>query len=49
MIKVPHFLELSSTRVFSVAMEDRKFRAYLPDFEHEKPINRTYLFNVSSL
>lgn len=27
-------------------MNDAKFRMYFPDYEHEKPINRTYLFNV---
>ena len=46
-IKVPHFLELSSTRVYVLAMADGRIREYLPDYEHEKPINRQYLFNVS--
>ena len=46
-IKVPYFLELSSTRVLNVAMAKPEFKCYLPDFEHEKPLNRTYLFNVS--
>ncbi len=45
-IKVPHFLELSSTRVYVLALGDRRIRDYLPDYEHEKPINRQYLFNV---
>jgi len=48
-IKVPHFLELSSTRVYVLALGDRRIRDYLPDYEHEKPINRQYLFNVSLL
>ena len=48
-IKVPHFLELSSTRVYVLALGDRRIREYLPDYEHEKPINRQYLFNVSAL
>jgi hypothetical protein len=48
-IKVPHFLELSSTRVYVLAMSDTRIRDYLPDYEHEKPINRQYLFNVSIL
>jgi hypothetical protein len=39
-IKVPHFLELSSTRVYVLAMGDPRIREYLPDYEHEKPINR---------
>ena len=29
-------------------MGDRRIREYLPDYEHEKPINRQYLFNVSA-
>ena len=45
---MPHFLELSSTRVYVLAMGDRRIREYLPDYEHEKPINRQYLFNVSA-
>ena len=46
-VKVPYFLELSSTRVFKVAIAHPTFRHYLPDYQHEKPINRSYLFNVS--
>ena len=45
-VKVPHFVELSSSRVYYIAMNDAKSRMYFPDYEHEKPINRTYLFNV---
>lgn len=48
-VKVPHFVELSSSRVYYIAMNDAKFRMYFPDYEHEKPINRTYLFNVSKI
>ncbi len=40
-------LPLSSTRVYVLALGDRRIRDYLPDYEHEKPINRQYLFNVS--
>ena len=47
-VKVPHFVELSSSRVYHIAMDDARFRMYFPDYEHEKPINRTYLFNVSA-
>jgi hypothetical protein len=35
-------------QVYHIAMADARFRMYFPDYEHEKPINRTYLFNVSA-
>ena len=44
---MPYFSELSATRVYLMALEDRRIRDYLPDNESEKPINRKYLFNVS--
>jgi hypothetical protein len=46
-VKVPQFLELSASRVYAMAMVSPQFVEYLPEYECEKPINRTYLFNVS--
>jgi hypothetical protein len=45
-VNVPHFVELSATRVHFLALDDRRIRDYLPDNDSEKPINRKYLFNV---
>lgn len=47
-VKVPHFIELSASRVYRMAMNKAEIAIYLPDFCQEKPLNRTYLFNVSS-
>ena len=49
MVNVPHFLELSASRVYRLAMNMPGCAKYLPDFAQEKPINRNYLFNVSYL
>ena len=46
-MNVPHFIELSASRVYQLALRDGRIRDYLPDPTHEKPINREYLFNVS--
>ena len=48
MVKVPHFVELSASRVYRMAMEIHTTAAYLPDHDFERPINRTYLYNVSA-
>lgn len=48
-VNVPHFIELSASRVYQLALQDPRVREYLPDPSHEKPINREYLFNVSAL
>ena len=47
MVKVPHFVELSASRVYKMAMGIHTIAAYLPDHDFERPINRTYLYNVS--
>ena len=46
---MPHFIELSASRVYNLAMSKPAYHKYLPDYEHEKPINRNYLFNVGDL
>jgi hypothetical protein len=48
MVKVPHFVELSASRVYKMAMAIHTIAAYLPDHDFERPINRTYLYNVSA-
>ena len=46
-IDVPHFDELSATKVFDMVRSNRKMQMYLPDMDVlKRPLNRQYLFNV---
>jgi len=48
-IDVPYFEELTAKKVFNDIKQNPIFSAYLPDADVlRKPLNRQYLFNVSS-
>lgn len=49
MVRVPHLPELSASNILRTAMSMNKFRSYLPDVDHDKVMNRQYVFNVRPL
>ena len=48
-VTVPRYKEFNCTNLQALALSDDELRLFLPDASDKKPINRKFLFNVSSL